>query len=161
MAPAGLFVSQRTGSHSSGISRIVLSVCGCAWYTVRNLLCIVTTDPVLENSKTQNAFLFPVHAMFLHNCPLAVKPASTLRRLVHKKKILWEILYLYICSFLLCLSWLLCSRVRNCRRGLWITLYNTIYTPNCLEQDASRNTEIARKVCLLVPSSFRQMAWHL
>ena len=29
------------------------------------------------NSKTQNAFLFPVHAMFRHDCPLAVKPAST------------------------------------------------------------------------------------
>jgi len=35
------------------------------------------------NSKTQNAFLFPVHAMFRHDCPLAVKPASTPRRLVH------------------------------------------------------------------------------
>jgi hypothetical protein len=33
----------------------------------------------------QNAFLFPVHAMFRHDCPLAVKPASTPRRLVHKK----------------------------------------------------------------------------
>ena len=37
------------------------------------------------NSKTQNAFLFPVHAMFRHDCPLAVKPASTPRRLVHTK----------------------------------------------------------------------------
>jgi hypothetical protein len=32
-----------------------------------------------------NAFLFPVHAMFRHNCHLAVKPASTPRRLGHKK----------------------------------------------------------------------------
>jgi hypothetical protein len=32
-----------------------------------------------------NAFLFPVHAMFHHDCPLAVKPASTPWRLVHKK----------------------------------------------------------------------------
>ena len=38
------------------------------------------------NSKTQNTFLFPVHAIFYHDCPLAVKPASTLRRLVNKKK---------------------------------------------------------------------------
>jgi hypothetical protein len=45
----------------------------------------VTVDSVLTNSKTQNAFLFPVHAMFHHNCPLAVKPASTPQRLVHKK----------------------------------------------------------------------------
>jgi hypothetical protein len=39
----------------------------------------------LANSKTQNAFLFPVHAMFLHDCPLVVKPASMPRRLVYKK----------------------------------------------------------------------------
>jgi len=38
------------------------------------------------NSKTQNAFLFPVNAMFRHDCPLAVKPASTPRSLVHQKK---------------------------------------------------------------------------
>jgi hypothetical protein len=31
------------------------------WYTVRNLRCTVTTDSVLANSKTQNAFVFPVH----------------------------------------------------------------------------------------------------
>ena len=39
------------------------------------------------NSETQNAFLFPVHAMFLHDCPLAVKPTSTPRRLVQKKNL--------------------------------------------------------------------------
>jgi len=76
---------------------------------------------ILANSNTQNAFLFPVNAMFRHDCPLAVKPASTPKCLAHKK--LGEILYLLICSFLLCLSWLLCSRVRNFRRDLWITLY--------------------------------------
>ena len=76
----------------------------------------VTNDSVRANSKTQNAFLFPVHAMFRHDCPLAVKPASTPRRLVDKK--LGEILYLLICSFLLCLSWLLCNRVRKFRRDL-------------------------------------------
>jgi len=37
-------------------------------------------------SKTQNAFVFPVHAMFRHDCLLAVKPANTPRRLVKKKK---------------------------------------------------------------------------
>jgi hypothetical protein len=58
---------------------------------------------ILANSKAQNAFLFPVHAMFSHDCPLAVKLASTPRRLVYQKK-LGEILYLLICSFLLCLS---------------------------------------------------------
>ena len=103
-------------------SRIVLSVGGSVWYMVRNLRCTVTVDSVLANSKTQNAFLFTVHAIFRHDYPLAVEPASTPRPLVQKKK-LWEILYLLICSFLPCLSWLLHSRVRKFRRDLWITLY--------------------------------------
>ena len=63
-------------------SRIVFSVGGSVWYMVRNLRCTVTTDSVLANSKTQNAFLFPVHAMFRHDCPLAVKHASTPWRIV-------------------------------------------------------------------------------
>ena len=66
-----LFVSQRTGSHSAGISftihEIVLSVGGSEWYMIRNLRCTVTTDSVLANSKTQNAFLFTVNAIFLHD----------------------------------------------------------------------------------------------
>ena len=37
------------------------------------------------SSKTQNTFLFPVHAMFRHDCPLAVKPASMQQCLEHKK----------------------------------------------------------------------------
>ena len=37
------------------------------------------------NSKTQNASLFPVHAMFRLDCPLSVKPASTPRRLEQKE----------------------------------------------------------------------------
>jgi len=40
---------------------------------------------ILASSKTQSASLFPVHATFRHDCPLAVKPASRPRRLVHKK----------------------------------------------------------------------------
>jgi len=58
---------------------------------VRNL-CTVTIDSVLANSKTQNTFLFRVHTMFRHDCPLAMKPASTPRRVVRKKE-LGEILY--------------------------------------------------------------------
>jgi hypothetical protein len=100
---------------------------GSVWYTVQNR-CTVTTDSVLANSKRQNAFLFPVHAMFRHDCPLAVKPASTPRLLVHTHTHthtqLGEILYLFICSFLLCLSWLLRSWVRKSQRDLWITLYS-------------------------------------
>jgi hypothetical protein len=54
---------------------------------VRNFCCTVTIDSVLANSKTHNTFLFLVHAVNRHDCPLAVKPASTPRRLVPKKKL--------------------------------------------------------------------------
>ena len=103
-------------------SRIVLSVGGSVWYMIRNLRCTVTIDSVLANSKTQNAFLFTVNAIFLHDYPLAVEPGRTPTPLVQKKK-LREILYLLIWSFLPCLSWLLRSRVRKSRRDLRITLY--------------------------------------
>jgi hypothetical protein len=39
----------------------------------------------LANSKTQNAFLFTVNTIFLHDYPLAVEPGSTPRPLVQKK----------------------------------------------------------------------------
>ena len=48
------------------------------------------------------------------------------------KKKLGEILYLLICSFLPCLSWLLRSRVRKSLRDLLITLYS-IYLRNSAE----------------------------
>jgi hypothetical protein len=82
-------------------------------------------DVKFGNFEDTERFLFPVHAMFRHDCPLAIKPASTPRRLVHKKQI-GEILYLFICSFVLCLSWLLRSGVRKFRRDLWITLYYSV-----------------------------------
>ena len=53
-------------------SRIVLSVGGSVWYMIRNLRCTVTIDSVLANSKTQNAFLFTLNAIFLHDYPLFV-----------------------------------------------------------------------------------------
>ena len=67
-------------------SRIVLSVGDSVWYMIRNLRCTVTVDSVLTNSKTQNAFLFTVNAIFRHDYPLAVEPRSTPRLLVQKKK---------------------------------------------------------------------------
>ena len=45
-----------------------------------------TTDSVLANSKTQNAFLFTVKAIFRHDYILAVESGSTPRPLVPKKK---------------------------------------------------------------------------
>ena len=55
------------------------------WYMIRNLRCTVTVDSVLANSKTQNAFLFTVNAIFLHDYPLAVEPGSTPRSLLQRK----------------------------------------------------------------------------
>src|SRR5215471_15304852 len=52
---------------------------------IRNLHCTVTIDSVLANSKKQNAFLFTVNAIFSHDYPIAVEPASTPRPLVQKK----------------------------------------------------------------------------
>jgi len=66
-------------------SRIVLSVGGSVRYMVRNLRCTVIIDSVLANSKTQNAFLFTVHAIFRHDYPLAVELASTPKPLVQNK----------------------------------------------------------------------------
>ena len=60
-------------------SRNVLSVSGSVWYMVRNLRCTVTIDSVLANSKTQNAFLLTVNAIFRHDYPQAVEPGSTRR----------------------------------------------------------------------------------
>jgi len=76
------------------------------------------------NSKTQNAFLFTVHAMFRYDWPPSGETYKYVATPSTKK--IGEILYLLICSFLLCLSWLLRSRVRKFRRDSWITLY--IYT---------------------------------
>jgi len=66
-------------------SRIVLSVGGSVWYMIQILHCTVTIHSVLANSKTQNAFLFTMNAIFHHDYPLAVEPAGTPRPLVQKK----------------------------------------------------------------------------
>jgi len=54
---------------------------------------------------------------------------------------LGEILYLLIRSFLLCLSWLLCSRVRKFRRDLWITLY--IHVNTCMLRTSMRRSNFS------------------
>jgi hypothetical protein len=51
----------------------------------RNFHCTVTIDSDLANSKTQNTFLSPVIIRFCHDCPLAVKLASTPWRLLPKQ----------------------------------------------------------------------------
>ena len=55
------------------------------WYMIRNLRCTVTIDSVLANSKTKNALLFTVNAIFRHDYPLAVEAGSMPRPLVQKK----------------------------------------------------------------------------
>ena len=61
-----------------------------------------------------------VREMFVRSPQKATNRASRELQVGHK---LGEILYLLICSFLPCLSWLLRSRVRKSRRDLRITLY--------------------------------------
>jgi hypothetical protein len=76
--------SRRRGGRGEHVNRgrDTPSFRGSAWYMVPKLRCTVTIDSVLANCKTQNAFLYPVHAMFRHDCPLAVKSAW---RLLPKK----------------------------------------------------------------------------
>lgn len=79
---AGLFVSHCTANHSAQNflyhSRFAFSF--------RRWFCVVLgpkpllrrhIDSILANSRTQNSFLFAILAMFRHDCPLVVKPAST------------------------------------------------------------------------------------
>jgi hypothetical protein len=55
------------------------------WYMIRNVHCTVTIDSVLANSKTQNAFLLTVNAIFRHDYSLAVELGSTPKPLVQKR----------------------------------------------------------------------------
>jgi hypothetical protein len=103
-----------------------LSTGGPVWYLVQNIHCTITIDSVLANSKIQSTSLSPVLAMFHHDWPQVVKPASTHGAYYPNK--LGEILCLSICSFLLCLFQLLRCQVRKFRRNLWITLYYLRHT---------------------------------
>jgi hypothetical protein len=63
---------------------------------------------------------------------------------------LGDILYLLICSFLLCLSWLLCCRIRKFRRDIWNTLFLLRYLIFyhirfvMFPQNPSENTEVSK-----------------
>ena len=117
-------------------SRIVLSVGGSVWYMIRNLHCTVTIDSVLANSKTER-FLIHCEHHFSSRLPPSGGTWKYAKTPSTKKK-LGEILYLLICSFLPCLSWLLRSRVRKSRRDLWITLYCTRF---CFPEERSVNRQ--------------------
>jgi hypothetical protein len=59
---------------------------------------------VLADSKTQNASLIPVHAMFRHDCPLTVKLASTQWNLVNKINLERFCTYWYVPFCCVCLG---------------------------------------------------------
>jgi hypothetical protein len=84
-------------------SRIVLFVGGSVWYLVRNLRCTIT---IKSNSKTQNAFLSPILAMFRHDCLLVVKLASTpgslLPKLTWRDSVPIDMLLAFCCVCLGC-----------------------------------------------------------
>ena len=115
---------KRTGSHSAGIHVPFTNCFVCRWFCV-----VHDPKPPLHSHNSlsfgkfqdNRTFLFTVNAIFRHDYPLDMEPGSTPRPLVQKK--LGQILYLLLCSFLPCLSWLLRSRFRKFRRDLWITLY--------------------------------------
>ena len=143
---------------------------------IRNLRCTVTIDSVLANSKTQNAFLFNVNAIFRQS---RLPPSGGTWKYAKAPgtKKLGEILYLLICSFLPCLSWLLRSRVRKSRRDLWITLQMALgcFTPsasfpvkwascilewdNCALQIRSGHSGDERNFLFLAETETRLLFW--
>ena len=89
MGPDGLLVSHRTSSHSAGIHVPFTNCFVCRlFYVVHDLKPPLHSHNWLRfpNSKTQNAFLFTVNAIFLHDKPLAVEPVSTPSPLVQKMR---------------------------------------------------------------------------
>jgi hypothetical protein len=59
---------------------------------------------ILADSKIHNASLFPVHAMFRHDCPLMVKLAITQWNLVNKTNLEGFCTYWYIPFSCACLG---------------------------------------------------------
>ena len=125
MYPNGLFVSQRTGSHSAGILVPFTNCFVCRWFCV-----VHDPKPPLHSHNWLSFGKFQDTERFLIHCERhfsSLPPPSggtwKYSKAPSRKKKLGDILYLLICSFLPCLSWLLRSRVGKSRRDLWITLY--------------------------------------
>ena len=123
--PDGLFVSQRTGSHSAGIHVPFTNCFVCRWFCV-----VHDPKPPLHSRNWLSFGKFQDTERFLIHCERhfssRLPPSGGTWKYAKApsiKKKLGEILYLLICSFLPCLSWLLRSGVRKSRRDLWITLY--------------------------------------
>ena len=124
MGPDGLFVSQRTGSHSAGIHVPFTNCFVCRWFCV-----VHDPKPPLHSHKWLSSGKFQDTERFLIHCErnfsswLPPSGGTWKYAKAPSSKNLGEILYLFICSFLPCLSWLLRSQVRKSRRDLWITQY--------------------------------------
>ena len=120
MGPDGLFVSKRTGSHSPGIHVPFTNCFVCRWFCV-----VHDPKPPLHshNWLSFGKFQDTIHCERHFSSRLPPSGGTWKYAKAPSTKKLGEILYLLICSFLPCLSWLLRSRVRKSRRDLWITLY--------------------------------------
>ena len=71
-------------------SRNILSVGGSVWYMIRNLRYTIIIDSVLANSKTQNAFLFTVNAIFFSRLPRSGGNWKYAKAPTTKKKKTWR-----------------------------------------------------------------------
>ena len=120
------FHSAQAGSHSAGI-HVTFTNC-----FVRRWFCVVhDPKPPLHSHNWLSFVKFQDTERFLIHCgrhfSSRLPPSGGTWKYANApstKEKLGEILYLLLCSFLPCLSWLLRSRVRKSRRDLWITLYN-------------------------------------
>ena len=124
MDPDGLFISQRTGSHSAGIHVPFTNCFVCLWFcVVHDPKPALHSHSSLSFGKFQDTELFLIHCERHFSSRLPSNGGTWKYAKAPSTKKLGEILYLFICSFLPCLSWLLRSRVGNSRRDLFITLY--------------------------------------
>ena len=114
IGPDGLFVSQRTGSHSAGIHVSFTNCFVCGWFCV-----VHDPKPPLHShnslsfGKFQDTERFLIHCERHFSSRLPPSGGTWKYAKAPSTKKLWEILYLLMCSFLPCLSWLLRSRVRK------------------------------------------------
>jgi len=98
----------------------------------------------LSFGKFQDTERFLIHCERFFSSRLPPSSGTWKYAKTPSTKKLGELLYLLICSFLPCLSWLLRSRVRKSRRHLWITPY---YNPFALNS-------LVSFVIVLIPSYF-------
>jgi hypothetical protein len=102
-------------------SRIVLSVDGSVWYKVRHIRYTVKIDSVFTNSKQGREHFFPPYSRHVSSrLPTSGETFNLIYACKHSLQVhhgdynpnkLGQIVYIVTCTFLLCLSWWLQSRV--------------------------------------------------